>query len=290
MTRPAAYLMALLALFGVAYLAGGALGGVDDEPRAAAAREHGDGEGDAMAMGDDADAGGHGDAHGAAASAPGLAVASDGLRLIAPSTLRAGVREDVAFRVADDHGATVRDFEVEHTKKLHLIAVRRDLTGFQHLHPAQVADGSWRVPLTLRDPGAYRLFADFTPHGGQATTLASDVLVAGDFAPRPLPAPAARTSVDGYDVALAASGDRDATLRFTISRDGAPVTTEPYLGASGHLVALREGDLAYLHVHPHEGDDVAFGAEFPSAGRYRLFLQFQHEGRVHTATFTKVVS
>ena len=25
---------------------------------------------------------------------------------------------------------------------------------------------------------------------------------------------------------------------------------QPYLAAYGHLVALRQGDLAYLHVHP----------------------------------------
>lgn len=25
---------------------------------------------------------------------------------------------------------------------------------------------------------------------------------------------------------------------------------KPYVGAFGHLVALRAGDLAYLHVHP----------------------------------------
>jgi hypothetical protein len=281
MTRPAAYLAALLALFGMAYLAGGALGGVDTAPRA---ETHGGNEDDAMAM-DGAHGDGDGDAH-----APGLAVAEGGLRLLAPSTLRAGVREDFAFRVADDRGATVRAFDVEHTKKLHLIAVRRDLTGFQHLHPTQSADGSWRTALTLPDPGAYRVFADFTPHGGEATTLASDVLVAGDFAPRPLPAPAARASVDGYDVALDASGGRDATLRFAISRAGRAITPESYLGAAGHLVALREGDLAYLHVHPHDGREVAFGAQFPSAGRYRLFLQFQHEGRVHTAAFTKVVA
>jgi hypothetical protein len=279
MTRPAVYLAALLALFGAAYLAGGALGGVDPAPRA---QTHGDDGDDAMAMD-----GAHGDD---GAHAPGLAVAEDGLRLLAPSTLRAGVREDFAFRIADDRGATVRAFDVEHTKKLHLIAVRRDLTGFQHLHPTQAADGSWRTPLRLPEPGAYRVFADFTPRGGAATTLASDVLVAGAFAPRPLPAPAARASVDGYEVALRASGGRDATLRFAISRAGRAITPEPYLGASGHLVALREGDLAYLHVHPHDGDEVAFGAGFPSAGRYRLFLQFQHEGRVHTAAFTKVVA
>ena len=29
---------------------------------------------------------------------------------------------------------------------------------------------------------------------------------------------------------------------------------EPYLGAKGHLVALREGDLAYLHIHPEGGE------------------------------------
>lgn len=274
MSRPALYLTALLALFGAAFAAGGALGGVDRSPR-------GDGDDDAMAMGEAA----HGDA-----AVPGLAVADRGLRLIAPSALRAGVREDFAFRIADDRGATVRDFAVEHTKRLHPIAVRRDLTGFQHLHPVQAADGSWRTPLTLREPGAYRVFADFTPRGGAATTLASDVLVAGAFAPRSLPAPAAQASAGGYDVALRASGGRDATLRFAISRAGRAIVPEPYLGASGHLVALREGDLAYLHVHPHDGRAVAFGAHFPSAGRYRLFLQFQHEGRVHTAAFTKVVA
>jgi hypothetical protein len=58
-------------------------------------------------------------------------------------------------------------------------------------------------------------------------------------------------------------------------------------------VALREGDLAYLHVHPTTGagsGPVAFMTEFPSEGRYRLFLQFKHEGKVHTAAFTRGVA
>jgi hypothetical protein len=83
-------------------------------------------------------------------------------------------------------------------------------------------------------------------------------------------------------------------------REGEPVAVEPYLGAGGHLVTLRDGDLAYLHVHPSghgagehndapAGEPIAFTTEFPSDGRYRLFLQFKHEGRVHTAAFTKEV-
>ena len=60
-------------------------------------------------------------------------------------------------------------------------------------------------------------------------------------------------------------------------------------------MALREGDGAYLHVHPLDErtagpEPVSFATEFPTAGRYRLFLQFQAGGRVHTAAFTQVVA
>jgi hypothetical protein len=99
----------------------------------------------------------------------------------------------------------------------------------------------------------------------------------------PFPEPSAVDTVDGYRVELR---DEDGTLNFDITRDGRPVQTEPYLGAGGHLVALREGDLAFLHVHP-EDDGVAFEADLEPGTRYRLYLQFQHDGEVHTAEFTR---
>jgi hypothetical protein len=182
-------------------------------------------------------------------------------------------------------GKPVRDFDVEHTKRMHLIVVRRDLSGFQHLHPTQDRDGSWRVALRVDDPGAYRVFADFTLDG-ERHTLGADLAVDGRFVARPLPAAASVATVDGYRVTLDAADEGN--LRFSVTRGRKAVDVEPYLGARGHLVALREGDLAYLHVHP-DADSLAFMAEFPSAGRYRLFLQFQHEGRVHTAAFTQEV-
>ena len=85
----------------------------------------------------------------------------------------------------------------------------------------------------------------------------------------------------------AARAGQEVELRFAVTKDGRPVQTEPYLGAGGHLVALREGDLAFLHVHP-AGD--AFEATFPTTGAYRLFLQFKVDGRVHTAEFTREVA
>jgi hypothetical protein len=113
------------------------------------------------------------------------------------------------------------------------------------------------------------------------------------YQPLPEPAATARTA-GGYEVRLdapAARAGREAELSFTVSKDGTRVDTEPYLGAGGHLVALREGDLAFLHVHPEgHGDAVGFMTEFPSEGRYRLYLQFKHGGRVHTAEFTQEVA
>ncbi len=215
----------------------------------------------------------------------GLAVSEHGLTLeLARTTAQPRERFELAFRIADRRGRTVRAFDVEHTKRMHFILVRRDLTGFQHLHPVQRPDGTWSTPVTLPDPGSYRVFADFST-GGTPTTLAADVTADGSVRSQPLPAPATTADADGFHVTLAGNDP----LRFTVTRGGRPVTVEPYLGAQGHLVALREGDLAFLHVHP-DADSLRFMAEFPTAGRYRLFLQFKVDGQVHTAAFTREVS
>jgi hypothetical protein len=226
----------------------------------------------------------------------GLSVTQDGLRLVVDQrTLPAGETAPLTFRVVDERGATVRDFDVEHTKRMHLIVARRDLTGFQHLHPTQRADGTWTTRIRVADPGAYRMFADFA-HDETPVTLGADLAVDGAATQRPLPAPATSTTSDGGDrvelKTAAAHPGEEATLRFTVTRDGQPVTLQPYLGAGGHLVALRDGDLAFLHVHPDaaRGNRVAFAATFPTAGRYRLFLQYRVDGRIHTAEFTEEVN
>jgi hypothetical protein len=225
----------------------------------------------------------------------GLSTTQDGTA-IAPAafTIPPGRPQTLRFRVLGDEGNALRSgFEVEARRRLHLILVRRDLTGYQHLHPAMAADGTWSVPLEVAQPGAYRIFADFQ-RDCRKHVLAADLLAPGDFRPVALPAPATTAETDGYDVRLerpALRAGRAAALRFTVTRDGRPVPgIQPYLGARGHLVALRQGDLAYLHAHPEGHGDaagaIAFSADFASPGAYRLFLQFKIDGAVHTAAFT----
>jgi hypothetical protein len=230
----------------------------------------------------------------------GLQVGDRGYRLVPQDRgLPVGVRSDFRFRIVGPDGTPVTAYTPTHEKDLHLIVVRRDLSGFQHLHPDRAADGTWSTPLAVAEAGQYRVFADFQPAGlDEPVTLGVDVPAAGMYRPRPLPAPARTAEVDGYRVELAGELVPGTASKLTvrIARDGIPVTDlQPYLGAFGHLVALRDGDLAYLHVHPDGapakagavgGPGIAFHAEVPTPGRYRLYLQFQHDGAVHTAEFT----
>ena len=288
-TKLAGFAAVLAVLFGGGALAGGAIDADRDEPADTHAQKPSEAAAHGEKKSDE-----HGGSEKAAHPVRGVAVAENGLRLtVDDPELRRGRAETLRFRVIEDEsGETVRDFDIEHTKRMHIIVARRDLQGFQHLHPEQAADGSWSLPLKLDDPGSYRIFADFS-HEEEKTTLATDLRVDGDADLRPLPEPAPTAISDGgYDVRLDAGRverGKEADLRFTITKDGETIEPDEYLGAGGHLVALREGDLAFLHVHPTDDHAAAFAATFPTAGKYRLFLQFEHEGRVHTVAFTQEV-
>ena len=223
----------------------------------------------------------------------GTTAAAEGYRLVPERpTLEAG-GGSFHFAIEDQDGEPARRYTDVHERDLHLILVNRELTAFHHLHPTLAADGTWSIDVPPLDPGSYRAVADFQIAGGPRLALGVDLSVAGSYQPDTRHGPASESHVDGYDVALATEGDGGTvTARLTVRRDGAAVDLEPYLGARGHLVAMRSGDLAYAHVHPVEdhGDaaagTVTFEAELPSAGRYALFVDFQHDGEVHTASFT----
>jgi hypothetical protein len=235
----------------------------------------------------------------AAESTEGLSATAGGYTLdIANATEIAGTEVPLRFRIVDATGAPLTRYVENHDKQLHLIVVRRDMAGFQHVHPTLDDTGTWAVPVDFTSAGDYRVFADFIPEGATGLVLGADVRVAGRYDPQPLPPPTTTTVVDGYTVTL--RGDPRAgtasTLTLSVSRDGRPVTDlQPYLGAYGHLVTLRSSDLAYLHNHPTggpadgataAGPDIGFHTTFPTPGDYRMFLDFQHRGVVRTAEFT----
>jgi len=204
---------------------------------------------------------------------------------------------ELAFTITGPDGAPVTDYDTEHEKDLHLIVVRSDGAHYRHVHPVMDEDGRWSMPWRWEAAGTYRIYADFSPAGdGESLTLTRTAHVAGAFDPA-TPEVTVTDQVDGYQVSLEGglSAGSDSDLAISVTRDGAPITTlQPYLGAYGHLVALRAGDLAYLHVHPEgvepipgqtSGPEVEFATTAPSPGRYYLYFDFQVDGTVHTAQF-----
>ncbi|MFG2476937.1 hypothetical protein [Streptomyces fagopyri] len=231
----------------------------------------------------------------------GLSDIQDGYRLTPKNaTLPSGKQAAYRFTVTGPGGKPVTGFALDQTERMHFYAIRSDLTGFQHIHPTMTPDGTWTASLASLTPGAWRTFASFTPDSGRGKgrdfVLSRTVTVPGNATNAPLPAPATSAEVDGYTVTVKgeAMAGMAHPLIVTVSKDGKPVTDlHPYLDAYAHLTAFHEGDQAFAHLHPTTrvtgdtgGPDLAFHAELPTSGSWRLFLQFQTGGKLHTAALT----
>ncbi|MEX1079146.1 MAG: heavy-metal-associated domain-containing protein [Homoserinimonas sp.] len=242
-----------------------------------------------------------GDKSAVAVALPGVSLSAYGYALspvVAPTSV--GEAGELSFKITDAQGEPLTAYVNSHEKDLHLIVVRTDGSEYRHVHPTlNEHTGLWSTPWEWAEAGSYRVYADFVPaveDGPDKVTLTRTIDVAGEIDLAPV-TESNTDHVDGYEVMVVGSLTAGSTseLTLSVSRDGEPVTTlEPYLGAFGHLVALRDGDLAYLHVHaegdePKAGDtagpDITFAAEAPTAGRYLLYLDFQVDGRIHTAEF-----
>jgi Heavy metal binding domain len=229
-----------------------------------------------------------------------------------PKVLKPG--QPIQFRFTVHHpvtGAQVRDFAVIHDKTFHLFVISRDLDEFAHIHPEQHDDGSFTIEHTLPKAGHYKLYADFLPMGGGAQITGVPFATVGVdtdiVAARATLTPDVFTkTVDGVKVeivnerALILGGEEvDFIFRFSDEKTDTPISDlQKYLGAFGHLVVLSEDMTEYVHAHPREetqpdpnapqagGPEVLFDALLPKPGRYRMWLQFQRNGKLSTVTFT----
>ncbi|MFA5773982.1 MAG: hypothetical protein WC864_01230 [Ilumatobacteraceae bacterium] len=229
-------------------------------------------------------------AAGEASALSGLSMVADGFQFTTDRTsVEANMPSTLTFRIERLDGSIVTDFDVLNERQLHLIVLSRNLVDYLHLHPSMDADGTWEVEIPSLKPNSYRLYADFQPSGAGRITLASDLAVMGLVELVATPDPIASFAIDGYTVSIIGEPViGESALMFDVALAGQLVATDPYLGASGHLVIIRLGDLGYLHAHsiPQSDRSIHFVADFPTSGTYRLFLDFAHAGKVRTASFT----
>lgn len=197
--------------------------------------------------------------------------------------------EGATFHLRDSSGAAVTEFERVHGALLHTILIRPDLSGFQHVHPVIDSDGSWTV--AIGEPGQWHLVFESSPIVDGVVAAQSVIVTANIDDETPIDAvalPAADDIVEVDGLVVTRNG-----FSFSVTNaDGSAATgLEPYLEQAAHLVAIRQGDLAYTHLHPADSPAGAFefGPGVAAAGTYRLFLQFGHSGSVLTVPFTVVI-
>jgi hypothetical protein len=236
----------------------------------------------------------------------GLSDIQEGFRLV-PVTVPAtrGTGLPLAFRILSPLGRPETRFQLNMTKSLHFFVVRDDMQAYQHVHP--VLDGEvWRTTVSIPDGGAYRMYAEFVPDPTgnlmHPLVLGLAFVIPGDTEFVPLPPPAAETSVDGYTVVRPDGLAQPvmgavSKIRLRISSSAGPVEPEPYLGAFGHLTGFDSVMLSVTHMHPVErlgtlldSGEITFQTQFAQRGEHRLFLEFQHQGKVRTAAFTLFVT
>jgi hypothetical protein len=233
-----------------------------------------------------------------------------------PATLEAGKPAMLSFtpKIVGDDAAQV-PLDLVHEKKMHLILVSEDLSWFDHLHPEYQASGAYDIKVlgkgenftngrghseTRFDAGGkYLAFTDYKPVGGLNQVNKTEITVAGNAAkPMTYTQPKLATSVDGFSINFDAKGavvaaGTPASIQIGISEKGKKITPdmiENYLGAKAHIILIETTTKDFVHVHPEAvAEGLEMSTTFAKPGLYRGWLQFQTNGKVHTADFAMKV-
>ncbi len=210
---------------------------------------------------------------------------------VSPRLLKPGSEVTLEFQIQDPAtGKPVNKFETIHEKIFHLFLVSHDLQHFAHVHPEMRSDGSFVLQTKLGTGGMYRMLCDFYPAGGTPQLIAKTILVPGGGVSVPLKADLAQQTSENMKVSLWTEPAQPIagmkTLMFFELTPGEGL--EPYLGAWGHMLAASEDLIDMIHTHPafdQGGPTVQFNLIFPRPGIYRVWVQFQREGKVNTVAF-----
>jgi len=218
-----------------------------------------------------------------------------------PSEIRQEQIFPITILIKDEKERNVTRFETFQEKLMHLIIVSDDLEFFRHLHPDYKADGSFLTETSFPDAGEYTLFSDYKPENSGEQISVLKLRIKGTA--RPLTVPdTKKTEIIVGDVKVSmdvspktVKTNEETTVAFDLKMvsDDSPVKgLHPFLGEKAHLVVIRKSEILnvndYIHAHAmKEGEPslIKFKTQFPSAGIYKLWCQFNYKNEVVTADF-----
>jgi len=193
-------------------------------------------------------------------------------------------------------GKQVQSYEIVHEKPIHLFILSSDLKYFSHEHPTMVPGGIFRHTTTLPKAGVYKIFADFYPLNGTPQLVPKIVSTQGFRTPidetmvRPARDIAPKESTNLRASLFLEPTDPIPAKKTLLFIDLDPVDgLEPYLGAWAHMLIESHDLIDTIHAHPSVADangKMQFDIFFPREAIYRIWIQFQRQGKVNTVAFT----
>ena len=207
----------------------------------------------------------------------------------------------IAVKVPDKPKATTTN-SVKSTdssnKQMHLVVVSDDLRFFQHETPTYKS-GKFEVKPDFPAPGNYTVFSDYD----KQLTI-QKIKIPGDV---PLPTELEKFSntktLSNTKITLLAPSSsfksgQQVNLRFDLqdTKNKQPVKLQPYPNPHTNEKArlfivrssspLKSADYVPATLLQDSPDgQVSFGSNFPQKGTYKLWLQFNRNGKVNTADF-----
>jgi Cu+-exporting ATPase len=227
--------------------------------------------------------------------------------------VRPGVPTRLTVTLTDaETGDPVENLVRTHQVWSHLIITRSDLGSFAHIHGVPTEEpGRLQVTTTFPTAGTYVVHTEFRRQGEMADVLDRTSITVSGASVEPMRAPAREIrQATKHGVKVRLRGDAvvgetsDLQLTFSDAATGAPVRDlQPYLGAAGHVVILRQDGHRFAHAHAETtdsrgrpvfalpgktfGPDLDLHTRFETPGTYRLWGQFRlADGRLITAPFT----
>jgi hypothetical protein len=205
------------------------------------------------------------------------------------------------FDIQDKDGKKITDFDIFQEKFMHLIVVSDDLQLFNHLHPEKQKDGNFEVETSFPQGGNYSLFVDYKPKGKseRVSVLNTQVLGKPNSTNNIVDLTTTKT-IDNTKVNLSfippiIEAGKEVHLVFNLQDTKTnlpPEDLQLYLGELGHLVILKQSSPLtqqdYIHAHGMKNTpkgEIHFMAKFPRSGKYKMWGQFDRNGKIIVADF-----
>lgn len=210
---------------------------------------------------------------------------------VTPKPAKPGENTHLRFDVHDPwKNNPVRKFTMVHEKPFHAFVVSEDLEFFEHGHPVWEND-AFNYDTVLPKSGMYRVLGDFYPEASTPQLITKTIYALGTSSKAtPLTRDYAKKTGENLSVELTTQpaepvATTNTQMRFRIDPSEG---IEKYLGAWGHMLSASDDLIDMMHSHPlsvEAGPEIQFDLTFPRAHVYRVWVQFQRNGRVNTVHF-----